>query len=56
MRFIFRYCFFYQNAASVSRLIFHLHVAKMKNRCKNLVKFHLNTFIDAYNEGEQIKQ
>lgn len=43
---------FYQNAASVTILIFHLHVAEMKDSCQNLKKCHLATFIDTYNERE----
>lgn len=46
----------YQDAASVSWLIFHLHIAKMKNSCQNLVNCQLITFIDSYKEKEQLKQ
>lgn len=46
------FLYFYQNAASVTILIFHLHVAEMKNSCQNLKKCHLDTLIDSYNERE----
>lgn len=45
----------YQDAASVSRLIFHLHIAKMKNSCQNLVNGHLITFANSYDEKRTIK-
>lgn len=46
----------YRDAASLCRLIFHLHIAKMKNSCNDLVNGHLITFTDSYSENKSRKE